>query len=227
MNKLQLEQCVRDYGKEIYTFCFHLTGSVSEAEELYQDTFLKAMEILHKFAQRGIYLGVSDGTFFNAQAYQMDDKTGEITRNESYEGVNALFKLPIPAFLGDEAAVEEYLKERETAKTMETEEEALPQEIQNIMDVLQGWSLEDFMKKTECVYEEELMPDSQGYISYSYEFASGCGSEATTLMEILFDGNQPQFSDNWTFFGEDPTYVETFELLENGNVMLRVFEGDF
>ena len=48
MNKLQLEQCIRDYGKEIYNFCRHLTGSVQEAEELYQDTFLKAMELLKK-----------------------------------------------------------------------------------------------------------------------------------------------------------------------------------
>lgn len=46
MNKLQLEQCIRDYGKEIYSFCRYLTGNVMEAEELYQDTFLKAMEIL-------------------------------------------------------------------------------------------------------------------------------------------------------------------------------------
>lgn len=46
MNKLQLEQCIRDYGREIYSFCRHLTGSVQEAEELYQDTFLKAMELI-------------------------------------------------------------------------------------------------------------------------------------------------------------------------------------
>lgn len=46
MNKLQLEQCIRDYGKEIYFFCRHLTGSVQEAEELYQDTFLKATELM-------------------------------------------------------------------------------------------------------------------------------------------------------------------------------------
>lgn len=46
MNKLQLEQCIRDYGKEIYSFCQHLTGSVQEAEDLYQDTFLKAMELI-------------------------------------------------------------------------------------------------------------------------------------------------------------------------------------
>ena len=46
MNILQLEQCIRDYGKEIYSFCLHLTGSVQEAEDLYQDTFLKAMELI-------------------------------------------------------------------------------------------------------------------------------------------------------------------------------------
>lgn len=48
MNILQLEQCIRDYGKEVYAFCRHLTGSVQEAEELYQDTFLKVMELLSK-----------------------------------------------------------------------------------------------------------------------------------------------------------------------------------
>lgn len=48
MNKLQLEQCIREYGKEIYSFCRHLTGNVQEAEELYQDTFLKATELMNK-----------------------------------------------------------------------------------------------------------------------------------------------------------------------------------
>ncbi len=48
MNKLQLEQCTRDYGKEIYTFCMHLTRNVTEAEELYQETFIKATELMEK-----------------------------------------------------------------------------------------------------------------------------------------------------------------------------------
>ncbi len=48
MNSLQLEQCIVEYGKEIYAFCRHLTMDVQEAEELYQDTFLKAMELLDK-----------------------------------------------------------------------------------------------------------------------------------------------------------------------------------
>ena len=45
MNKVQLEQCIYEYGKDIYTFCTQITGSRQEAEDLYQDTFLKAVEL--------------------------------------------------------------------------------------------------------------------------------------------------------------------------------------
>lgn len=45
MNMIQLEQCINDYGKEVYAFCSQLTRNPQEAEELYQDTFLKATEL--------------------------------------------------------------------------------------------------------------------------------------------------------------------------------------
>lgn len=45
MNIIQLEQCITDYGRELYSFCSYLTANVQEAEDLYQDTFLKAMEL--------------------------------------------------------------------------------------------------------------------------------------------------------------------------------------
>lgn len=40
----ELEQSIALYGKDIYSFCLHLTGSRMLADELYQDTFLKATE---------------------------------------------------------------------------------------------------------------------------------------------------------------------------------------
>lgn len=40
----ELEQAIALYGKEIYSFCLHLTRSRILADELYQDTFLKATE---------------------------------------------------------------------------------------------------------------------------------------------------------------------------------------
>lgn len=45
MNDTQLLQCIEEHGKNVYTFCCQLTRNRQEAEELYQDTFLKAVEL--------------------------------------------------------------------------------------------------------------------------------------------------------------------------------------
>lgn len=48
MTKQELEICITEYGRDIYSFCRHLTGNGQEAEDLYQDTFLKAVELLDR-----------------------------------------------------------------------------------------------------------------------------------------------------------------------------------
>lgn len=40
-----LETCIEVYGTEVYSFCRYLTRSPQEADDLYQDTFLKLLEI--------------------------------------------------------------------------------------------------------------------------------------------------------------------------------------
>lgn len=45
MNETELELCIRTHGKDIYSFLCQMTHSRQEAEDLYQDTFLKLMEI--------------------------------------------------------------------------------------------------------------------------------------------------------------------------------------
>lgn len=40
----ELEQCIALYGKDIYSFCIHLTKEKEKADDLYQDTFLEAMK---------------------------------------------------------------------------------------------------------------------------------------------------------------------------------------
>ncbi|MEY8518881.1 RNA polymerase sigma factor [Lachnospiraceae bacterium 29-84] len=45
MNGIPLEQCIEQYGTELYAFCSQLTRNKQEAEDLYQDTFLKAIEL--------------------------------------------------------------------------------------------------------------------------------------------------------------------------------------
>lgn len=50
---------------------------------------------IEAFADREVYLGVSEGTFLNRNAYIFHEDTGKITRNEAYSGVNALFILSL------------------------------------------------------------------------------------------------------------------------------------
>lgn len=45
MTRQQLEKCIEEHGKAIYSFCRHLAGNLQEAEDLYQDTFLSAVEL--------------------------------------------------------------------------------------------------------------------------------------------------------------------------------------
>lgn len=63
------------------------------------------------FADSVIYLGVTEGVGNINKAYNYNDATGKITRNEDYEGINALFTLPIDKSRADKEAVEKYLDE--------------------------------------------------------------------------------------------------------------------
>ncbi len=45
MQRDELENCIETYSRDIYSFCCYLTRSRQEADDLYQDTFLKALEI--------------------------------------------------------------------------------------------------------------------------------------------------------------------------------------
>ncbi len=49
----ELEQVIALYGKEVYSFCKHLTENNILADELYQDTFLKATEQIDRLQTDG------------------------------------------------------------------------------------------------------------------------------------------------------------------------------
>ena len=179
------------------------------------------------FANRGVYVGVNAGPFYNSKAFVMDEVTGEITRNEAFEGLNALFELPIPAFKGDEAAVEAYLKELEAKGSEKTEtpeeSDAELDEIAIALQKTQDWKLEDFQANAECVYEEELTIDENYAVSYQYELEDGSGSDGTHWLDYLFKEKKTGEFVVGTVFGDENICFETFEMLEDGDVMLRVY----
>lgn len=45
MSAEQIEKCLTEYGADIYRFCCFLTRSRDLADDLYQESFLKAMEV--------------------------------------------------------------------------------------------------------------------------------------------------------------------------------------
>ncbi len=45
MNQEELETYIQTYGKDLYSFCCSITRNSQEADDLYQDTFLKAYEM--------------------------------------------------------------------------------------------------------------------------------------------------------------------------------------
>ncbi len=44
MNAKEIERCIDEFGTDIYRFCLKLCGDKTDAEDLYQQTFLKALE---------------------------------------------------------------------------------------------------------------------------------------------------------------------------------------
>lgn len=48
MTVKEIENIIYEYGDDIYRFCYHLTSSRDMADELYQETFLKAVQLSNK-----------------------------------------------------------------------------------------------------------------------------------------------------------------------------------
>ena len=48
MTSDKIQYLLDSYGKDIYSFCCYLTGNTADAEDLYQETFLKAIGLKEK-----------------------------------------------------------------------------------------------------------------------------------------------------------------------------------
>ncbi|MDE7339428.1 MAG: hypothetical protein K2N80_02545 [Lachnospiraceae bacterium] len=73
------------------------------------------------FADRQVYLCITDTDFYPAEAYDYHETDGTITRKEGYQGINLLMNLPIDSGRADEAAALTYLRELEASWEAEPE----------------------------------------------------------------------------------------------------------
>jgi len=99
---------IGDYDPAFYNIA-SMSGDYTEMTEdgvLYR---ILACDNVTVFADHDLYLCVSEGGFYNKEAYQYDELTGRISRNESYAGLNALFQLPMDTADADPEKAAEYI----------------------------------------------------------------------------------------------------------------------
>ena len=178
------------------------------------------------FADHKIYLCVSDGTFYNTEAYHYNEKSGAITRNEEYEGLNALFLLPLDEKKADPSAVKKYLRQMEKEQESSGENEGEKTEEDLWMEKITPENIEQYAKRVESTVQT-VKPDEQGRIHTSYELEDGTAASGFVLMEELFldetPGMSPQFNYNYSDEGIQSLHIDTYTLNEDGSVTYAVY----
>ncbi len=173
-----------------------------------------------KFADRKLYLCISNTIFYETAAFDYNEVTGEIKENENYKGIHVLFDLPVDASKADPAAAEEYLKVLEDSWNYEEEksEEDIKREesIQALYDLLsQGKEqevLEDFVlmeEVTKTVHEEDG--------SFAYQFDDGQASHA-----ILFDRSTFQNGKDYSVMESEDGNCYIILLTENSDQTVNI-----
>ena len=184
------------------------------------------------FADREVYLCVSDGNFYNIEAYQYDENSGVISRNESYQGVNALFTLPFDQEKADKQAAEEYLKtlQSELSGQEAKEEESISEEslCNKVSKEVSEWKLADFNEKTKLITEIEIAPNAKGAFEYDYTIGeNGMGSSGTIMPEFISERDEEGLAKVRSVSSgddEDTAYIETYTLQDNGRLILRTYQ---
>lgn len=217
-----------------------MRGGYSEFSEngiLYRLTECDNVEI---FADKGLYLGVSDSTFYDPKAYQYDKATGEILRNEAYDGLNALFQLPIDASKADPAAAANYLTtldEPESVAEPETNEAETEPGAQKAVESeksakIQAWldqiTSENIGQYADCVEStvQVLTPDSDGYVSVEYDIEGRVSGSGSVLVSKYFEGKKPGEMMVGCSYAEnepDSMVIPTYTLNEDGTVTFAVY----
>ena len=190
---------IKDYDPVNYNMATMRGGCSVFVENgvMYRLTECDNVEI---FADHGLYLCVTDSTFYDNKAYHFDKTSGEITRNEDYDGLNALFRLPIDPSKADPQAAASYrtlLDEPDTdadenTSIHEPEKQARDNdqtpEANNLADTwmeqITPETMDHYARRVESTVQT-LTPDGEGYVHFSYEI-EGRGSGSWTILASEF-----------------------------------------
>lgn len=221
---------IEGYNPAFYN-AFTLSGGYSEFEK--NGIFYRISECdnIEMFADHKIYLGVLDNTFYDNTAYHFEEATGEITRNENYDGLNALFELPLDPSKADPKAAADYIKslkeasEEGTEEKSETETDA-DREVNAFMESLTPETIADLAVPVE-ITRYTGMPNADGWFDYEYETEDLGGGSGSIDINDYFPDKQPgmseHFNSSYSEDGLNALAIETFTLNENGSVTFVIY----
>lgn len=193
---------------------------------------LLEMDNIEMFADRGIYVGVSSGSFYDPDAYMYDVNSGEMSRNDNYVGVNALFELPVDKAKGDPAAAEAYLKNlQESWETPDepVEKDASDLEVDEFLEKLTPENLNQYADPIESTRQtctvEDLGDSAHTYLGYSYELENEAGGGMAELENLFPDGKPGTViaSSSYSDEGLKSLLMEVFTLNEDGTVTFVLY----
>lgn len=81
---------------------------------------------LEPFANMGVYMGVVESFGNESQAFTLDEETGDYSINEDFDGMKALFTIPLDKTKADDTAAEMYfaqLEQQEESQITEDEDD--------------------------------------------------------------------------------------------------------
>ncbi len=146
------------------------------------------MHNIEMFADREIYVGINSGTFYDVNAYDFDEETGKITRNEGYGGLNALFKLPLDTDKADSEAAKAYLESMDEPDSFEdnsVEMNAAALSVDEFISKLTSENINEYARSIEST-RQICTANEDGTILLSYELEDGTGGEGSFSVDDVF-----------------------------------------
>lgn len=197
---------------------------------------------LEKFADHEIYMCVTDDIGLTEYSYLYDNDKNIIARNEEYEGLNALFSLPLDPSKADPKAAAAVAKEWENSrkkaieKSKEEENRTPTQSEKNMQEAfafveqITAENINDYA--TPLTGEgavQTFTPDAQGRvhldISFEYEGLKHESHAKLPLAHMFPDGAAHYISTSGiSNYNPNTLLVELYTLNEDGTVTLQIYK---
>ena len=171
------------------------------------------------FADRKIYIGVSDGEAYDDKAYVYDSVSGDISRNESYEGVNALFTLSIDSNLADQKRAAEVIAAMDNYEAGGEYTEILS-EADRWVNSITPENIDEKAAPLESSRQVLSLSEFAEYVMGEAADGADVDAEAAVLDEYFPDGAGMSEIMTKSAASKEDAYVETYTLNSDDTVTI-------